>query len=341
MAFEELRKSDAGIEAILFPMEQELPYYQEKLPQFVSGNVSLDQMYYRHADSYSHDKIQVIFDTKISRVNFNRKRVFTESKKQYDFDVIFITDTGSDTFPDIKGTNKLGVFSLSRLSHMRILAKDLALIETIVIESDTQEGLEMAQTLVDLGKEVLLVTATKKIIPVNETASQEGISGQNLGEEIQAQENQKESFEEKKVRIVEETSIMEVLGDSDVKAVKLKSGKVFATQVVIFGNIQKDMRLFKDTGLSINEGIVVDEKFRAGIEGVFAFGNACVSSLASNGCRMEDQGEAIAAVIQGQKLEDSVSAPEPVTEAPAPDFEEKDNELADFSPHSQGEWNQN
>jgi len=65
--------------------------------------------------------------------------------------------------------------------------------------------------------------------------------------------------------------IAEVLGDSDVKAVRVEAGKVYGCHMVLLDMPDGDMRLLADEPLEMIDGrVVVDEQCRTSVEGVFA-----------------------------------------------------------------------
>ena len=47
-----------------------------------------------------------------------RKKIFTDDKEQIDYDVLVVTDTPENRFPDIKGVNKAGVFGFKKLKDI-------------------------------------------------------------------------------------------------------------------------------------------------------------------------------------------------------------------------------
>ena len=77
-------------------------------------------------------------------------------------------------------------------------------------------------------------------------------------------------LEENGVRVIKENSVVEILGEGEVKAVRLSSGKVLAAQMAIFGDTFADLKLFNDSPLEKERGILVDESFKTNLEGIFA-----------------------------------------------------------------------
>lgn len=277
-AIEEIRKTDPSALITLFTLEEGLPYYRHLLADFVSGGIPKDQIYYQPKEYYQ--KLQInLPDEKINRIYFKRNRLTTQDNQRMDYDVLIITDTGDDDFSDIKGTTKSGVFCLGRLCDMNQLIMGLPVTETVVIADGGRAGFKMARALKKRDKEVMWIVASRAALPSDDPA----------------------------IRIIEENAITEILGDSEVKAVKLKSGKVIAVQAVILGDARVDFKLFKDSGLQIRDRISVNEHFETNINNVFALNGVCdPGQEQSSGdddntlAVLEQQGMAVAAVYSGR-----------------------------------------
>ena len=70
---------------------------------------------------------------------------------------------------------------------------------------------------------------------------------------------------------------LEIIGEGQVQAVRLKEGKVIGVSAVIFINgFKSNIDFLKDTAINVqNDFIVVDERMRTNIENIFACGAVC------------------------------------------------------------------
>lgn len=285
-AIEEIRKQDPSVKITLLTLEERLPYYRHLLADLVSKDISNDQIFYQPKDYY--ERLQVdVSEEKITRVNFKRNRITTEDKQHIDYDWLMITDTGTNKFPDIKGTNKTGVFSLRQLSDIDQFIGELPLTETAVVMGGGRPGFKMACAIRKREKEVLWIVPPHASVPLEETD----------------------------IRILKDNTITELLGDSEVKAVRLKSGKVMAAEAVVFGDTPIDLKLFKDTGLQFKARISVNEHFQTNFDNVFALNGICDSVQNQNLegedgylSVLEEQGSAVAAYL-AQTENSNVSLP--------------------------------
>ncbi|MFQ5681263.1 MAG: FAD-dependent oxidoreductase, partial [Candidatus Omnitrophota bacterium] len=70
------------------------------------------------------------------------------------------------------------------------------------------------------------------------------------------------------------TGAREIIGNGDVKAVKLDSGKVLGCSLVVVGKgVSPNIRLLRDSGIETDKAVLVDSNMRASIDGVYAAGD--------------------------------------------------------------------
>jgi|GEM_PF-479777 len=288
-AAEEIRKGDSAVEIVVFSYDGTLPFFRSRLPAFVTKECSRNQACYQNPAYYERNNI-ILSAEKIGRINLNRNRVVTEEKKIYDYDFLIISDIGVLPKTEVKGWNKTGFLMLGRLSSAEEAEKALPYSDTVAVCGNDLTAFRTVCAVAGQKKEVLWIVAEKDILP--------GVCDEETSRVVGR------LLEESGVRVIRENSVKEVLGDNDVKAVRLSSGKVLATQLVLWGEAKPDLRILKDLGLNLGEGISVDESYRANFKNVFA-----VDRISSRAAETPDgydddaeylmaQGRRVAAVIK-------------------------------------------
>ena len=262
---EELKAQGEEIEAVFVSPENAYPYLRQELYYLPSKKMTQNKVLYRANTDYEKDKISFIFDKKITRVNLKRRRLTLDDKEQIDCDILLLSDLPQQPFFGVKGANKAGLYNIKRLADMNALLKALPAVETIVVESDHLAGLKAAVTFAALPsnppKEVILVTSAKNVLGA--LLNNEVLSGLDA---LVAQGG---------VRIITESQITEILGDNDVKAVRLQNGKVFGCQAVLTDSDLPDLRLFKETELQHDQRVAVNANGQTNFENVFAIDAVC------------------------------------------------------------------
>lgn len=287
-ALEEIRALQPQTECLLISLDGNYPYDPDRLWAYLAKDISHHDLFYKPQKYYAENNIQIILDKKIEKVNFKKNQLTTEAKEAIGYDILIIAQTPDYKFPDIKGANKKGIFGFHKLSEIDQILKELTFVDTVVIQTDSEAGLKMADAIRKKGKEVLLIA----------DAGPQSVM-QNL--------------QEQGVQVLFDNAITEILGDGNVKAVRLKSGKVMAADIVLFDPVLPNLRLFQDTPLRVNQKICVDRSFKTNIENVYAVDEACecagagMAQTERSAPDLFEQGKVVAKAIHDQEIPVSAS----------------------------------
>jgi NAD(P)H-nitrite reductase large subunit len=75
-----------------------------------------------------------------------------------------------------------------------------------------------------------------------------------------------------------EKDIVEIIGDGDLKAIRLNTGKVIGCQILIIGKgISPNIDFLKESEIKLNKGILVDEFLKTNIPNIYAAGDVAES----------------------------------------------------------------
>jgi NAD(P)H-nitrite reductase large subunit len=234
----------------LFATEGVLPYDRSALPSLVAA-AATEKVLYKTSEIFLAAYRSVVLTSEtLARVSVRRKYLTTEKKTQIGYDRLVVVDTGSLIFPPVKGHHRTGVFDCWRLSSVKAMMKYLLLSDNVTVAVSNIQGLNMACALSSLKKEVMVISSTQRLLP--------GIFDEETGLLL------KQILEGKGIRVFSENAIEEILGDAEVKAVKLRSGKVLACDAVIFDEVKVDLRMFSEP-LPDQERIDVEASFRTSV----------------------------------------------------------------------------
>ncbi|MBI3602683.1 MAG: FAD-dependent oxidoreductase [Candidatus Omnitrophica bacterium] len=226
---ETIRQNDQQSTITLFCTESFLPYDRLALPSLVAGQMKETQTHSLANNFFSQHQVDLIANEKLARISFKRKHLTTENKVQIDYDQLMIADLGLLMPLTIKGHQKKGVFDCARLSSVKELIKYLPLVDTVFVMATNIQGLNMACALHGVGKEVVIVSSGHGLLP--------DIFDEETSSLL------KQILEGKGLRVLTGNTIEEILGDAEVKAVRLDSGKVMAAQMVMADFMPLDWRL--------------------------------------------------------------------------------------------------
>ena len=287
---EEIRASELACEITLIALDGHYPYQRDAFAPFLAGDISPENVFCRAKDFFETNHVHVILDKKITRINTKKRIIFTEDKERIEYDVLVVTDTPDNKFPNIKGTHKAGVYGYKKLKDIELIFNSVPLIDTIAIQSDSFTGLQAAAALIKRGKEVILISSKNGFISTHF----QGDVAQWLASK----------FESVGFQIMGDDKIDEILGDKEVKAIRVKEGKVYSTQVVIFMECDEDLKLFADPGLRMKKQIEVNDQFQSSIESIYAVDQTSTlknSEPVTPSLALEGQGIIVAAALNDQQ----------------------------------------
>jgi len=307
-AIEKIKEKSNDYDCTILSLDGSFPAYRERYPQLIGKNIKIDDLCIKEKNFFENNKINMVLDKKINRVNFNRKIIFTEDKEEINFDILLICDFPTAKWPDIKGTNKNGVYSLNKSKNILECYEILPIIDAVVIESQRPDGFLLALAYLQGKKVVSLITKKEWLLP--------SYFSKEVSDALVS------ALEDQGLKIYTSNEISEILGEGDAKAVRLKSNKVLAADATFLADVLPDPKLINSSNLARGERISVDQNNKTNLENVFALDLACLRPGSSQGQfksagELVQEGERVAAQILGEEisLEAQLSKKELVTEA--------------------------
>jgi len=263
------RRCDPEMEIIVYQEEEEISYAGCGLPYYISGVVKeRKELLSRTAGQFALDGIRIqkhrriegidIAKRAISGRNLESGEIFTDH-----FDRLVIATGAQPIRPKIEGLELKNVFYLRSIFDAdaiveRIRSED---IQNAVIVGGGYIGLEMAESLLQLGKKVTIIELAPEVL----TLFDEDFAGI--------------------LRLYLERKGVQVLTSEPIKTLKGKDGKIVQVQtatqqietdaVLMSLGIRPQVDLAKKAGLRIGEtgAIWVNERMETSAEGIYAAGD--------------------------------------------------------------------
>ena len=242
----EIRNADQESTIAFFSTEGALPYDRNQLPYYLAKDIKESALFAVHDKFFAEHKVEVIAGEKLARISVKRKHLTTESKRQISYDQLILIDTGIYKLPELKGVHKRGVLHALSLNSVKELMKSLMDVETVVIPVTNVQGLNIACALARHEKDVVILAP-------------QGLLGALIDDETASL--LKQILEAKGIRIIDQ-ELEEILGDQEVKAIRLKSGKVMAAQAVVLDVAAIDIHMLSEQELQQGDVRIEEEIFK-------------------------------------------------------------------------------
>jgi len=277
-AIEAIRKKDKQSKITVISDEEVPAYCRCVISDYLARKVGEEKLAYRGKDFFTTNKVDLKLNTKVIKVDPKKKRVVAEipkevdedSKKkssnvekiQFDYDVLLLANGASPKFPDTKGIKKKGVLGFRTIKDARTMIESSAIADTACVLGGGMIGLKAASGLSKRGMDVKVIIRSPHVL------------SQVL--DSQAAEFFQKRISNNRIEIITGASVSEIVGNGDVKAVRLDSGKVVACQMVVVAKgVEPNIKILKDIDIKIDEGVCVDETMKTSIDNIYAAGDVC------------------------------------------------------------------
>lgn len=243
-ASEAIRESDKESSITIVSDEPFVAYERHKILGLLEGKIKERDLFYRDQDFYKNNALDLLLGREVVELNLNKKKVIFKDREFVGFDELLIASGARVSLPKLPGIQKDGVVALNGLSELKYIVDNLPIAHTVIIIGPGQVAEELAR-----------IIAAKKI----DVKYLGALSGPIEG-----------------VDEICDNPVLEILGDSEARAVRLSTQKVVGASLVIFPRTgHANIGPVKDTQIKVNKGIVVDEAMRTNVPFVLAAGDVC------------------------------------------------------------------
>jgi NADPH-dependent 2,4-dienoyl-CoA reductase/sulfur reductase-like enzyme/rhodanese-related sulfurtransferase len=263
------RRCDPQMEIIVYQEEEEISYAGCGLPYYISGVVKeRRELLSRTAGQFAQEGIRIKKHRRIEEIDIGKHTISGRDLESGEiftdrFDRLALATGAQPIRPKIEGIELKNVFYLRSIFDAdsiveRIRSED---IRNVVIAGGGYIGLEMAESLVELGKEVTIVELAPQILTLFD---------EDFARIL------RQYLEKKGVKVFTSEGIKALSGkDGKVIQVETASKEIKTDAVLMSLGIRPQVELAKKAGLKIGEtgAIWVNERMETSAEGIYAAGD--------------------------------------------------------------------
>jgi len=263
-AAEAIRNKDKESRIVIISDEDYPAYCRCLISYYLAGDVGEDKILYRPESFYKENNIELLLNKKVIRVDPGKNRIICEDKSQLNYDALLIATGASPKFPDTPGMKKRGVFGFRTIKDTKEIEGLIPVTKVACVLGGGLIGLKAAYGLKKRNIEVKVIVKSKQVL------------SQML--DYEAAHFVRQKLEENGIEIITGQDVVEVIGNGDIKAVKLDSGKALGCSLIIVGKgVSPNISLIKDTQIKVNEGIIADTLLQTSVPNIFTAGDVCES----------------------------------------------------------------
>jgi phenylglyoxylate dehydrogenase epsilon subunit len=259
-ALDAIRLQDKEGSLTLVTQESCLPYSPTILPYVLSGQAQPEKVFLR--DQQGLDGLSVAFKPgkKLVAVDGKSRQVTFQSGEKIEFEKLLLATGAAPKLPPVRGLEAVPHYVLRTLEDALALRSKIRKEETAVVLGAGLIGLHAAENLAKGGMKVVVVEALSQVLPsyFDEEASQM-IFG---------------AFTDNGVKILLNEKASRVKGSDGQTNLSLASGgDLPAGLLVVATGVQPRVEYLKGSGVEVDQGILVDERMRTNVSGIWAAGD--------------------------------------------------------------------
>lgn len=256
-AAEMLRRRGFAGSITMVTADDALPYDRPNLSKdYLAGNASEDWIPLRTPEFYKEHKIEVRLGARATSIDTVERTIALADGSHIAFDALLLATGASPVHLDIPGSDLPHVHYLRTLDDSRALIAKAKDAKRVVVIGASFIGLETAASLRARKLDVHVVGPQSRPL--------ERVLGAELGDMVKA--------------IHEKNGVVFHFGTTataiEKEAVTLKTGERIAADLVVAGiGVRPDVAIAQSAGLTVDNGIIVDEYLQTSAPGIYAAGD--------------------------------------------------------------------
>lgn len=237
------------------------PYERPSLSKdFLTGESDMDSIPINEASFYDQHKIDLHLNTKVERIDFHSRILYTSDNKEFGFGKLLIaTGSGVQTL-DLPEAHLPGIFYLRSIDDACQIRKNAKKSQYAAVIGAGYIGMEVAAALTQQDIEPIVIFPEDRVM--NQLFTPE------LSQFYQRY------YEERGVSFKPQSKVTGFMGNGRVHGVTLNKDEHLPVDMVMAGvGVSPNVELFKHTELKLDDGILVNEYLETSIPHVYAAGD--------------------------------------------------------------------
>ena len=260
-AAETLRAEGFDGRLVLVGTEQERPYERPPLSKdYLRGEVGREKVFVHEESFYAEQGIELRLGRTAERLDTSKRELTLDGGEQLSYDRLLLTTGAEPRRLSIPGGDLDGVFYLRSVEDSDRLRERLDRGGSVVVVGAGWIGAEVAASARQRGLDVAVIDPAS--VPLERV----------LGPEVGAV--YRDVHTDQGVNMLLGTGVEAFEGDGAVARVRTGDGRVIDCDFVVVGvGVEPRTRLATEAGISVENGILVDEHLQTDAPGVFAAGD--------------------------------------------------------------------
>lgn len=261
-AIEAIRRIDKETPITVVSDEPYPVYSRPLISELLAGQVKEDMMGYRAPDFYGRNGVEAKLGARVVSIDSAKKTIKTGDGEEIAYSKLLIATGGTPFVPPMKGLELGRVMTFIKMDDAKRIEAMLPELKHVVVIGAGLIGLKAAESLHHRGVKVTVVELANRVMAT--------VLDVEAGKVVQ------DALADAGVNIITEDTVDEILGDNMglVNGVKMKSGEALDCDAVIVAiGVVPNAAFAKESGVTVNRGIITDDHMRTNLPDVYAAGD--------------------------------------------------------------------
>jgi NADPH-dependent 2,4-dienoyl-CoA reductase/sulfur reductase-like enzyme len=261
-AIKAYREAGGGGRIALVSRDNTVPYHRPPLSKrYLRGETDREGTLVEPESFYAEQDVDLLLERKAERVLPDEQRVELDGGESLAYEKLLLAPGAWPRMLDVPGATLEGVFNLRRLDDSTRIRDAAGSARRAVSVGGSFIGMETAASLRTLGLDVTLVELAETVFPI--------LGAPELSRELA------DLYRERGVELVLGDSVAAFRGDRFLETVETEGGATIPADLAVVGiGVVPQTDFLAGSGIEVDDGIVVDERFRTNVPGIWAAGDA-------------------------------------------------------------------
>jgi phenylglyoxylate dehydrogenase epsilon subunit len=226
----------------------------------VSGDADPEKIFLRDEEAMGQLNVTFLKGEGVTTVDTKAGSVRLSSGESLSYEKLLLATGATPVIPPVTGLDDVPHHVLRTLDDATKLRNALENKHTALVIGAGLIGMHAAENLAKIGVEVTMVEALPHVLP--EYFDEDGASL------IQ------QAFSDRGIMMVMGCTVKQVAQSNGAQLVTLSSGETISSDLILVATgVRPSFEYLTDTDLEVDQGILVDDRMRTSVEGVWAAGD--------------------------------------------------------------------
>ena len=250
--------------------EPRLAYNRVLLSSVLAGETASHDIELKPAAWWRDRGVTLKYGCRVTEVDVGRRELKIEGEESVEFSRLVLATGSSSLRLNVPGADLPDVHTFRDSRDVDLLLALAARKKPVVVIGGGLLGLEAAYGLAKTGTPVTLLHLMDRLME------------RQL--DLPAADLLKSLVERKGITVLLNANTARICGTTRVEGVELSDGRLIEADAVVFAaGIRPNTQLAGDAGITINRGIVVDDRLQTSAEGIYALGECAEHRCVCNG----------------------------------------------------------